>query len=118
MSRLMLACLVLAALTISERPAHAQGDDSVLNGTIIGAAVGAGLGVAFTHAVRDSDLTFSQYSRSALIFGAMGAGAGLGWMSLTPKKGTACLTLATIASCSTDCSYCCSSPSFFIISSR
>jgi hypothetical protein len=78
MSRFLLACVVVAALTISERPAHAQGDDSVLNGTTIGAAIGAGLGVAFTHAVRDSDLSFSQYSRSALIFGAMGAGAGLG----------------------------------------
>ena len=73
-----LACLALAACLLGERPANAQTRDSLVNGTVIGAAVGAGLGVAFTHAVRDSDLTFSQYMRGALIFGAIGAGAGLG----------------------------------------
>jgi hypothetical protein len=40
--------------------------------------VGAGVGVAFTHAVRDSDLEFEQYAYGALIFGAIGAGVGLG----------------------------------------
>ena len=74
----VLFCLVMAALLLSEGQARAQGDDSVANGAIIGAAVGAGVGVAFTHAVRDSDLTFSQYARGALIFGAIGAGAGIG----------------------------------------
>jgi hypothetical protein len=49
-----------------------------MNGTLIGAAVGAGIGVAFTHAVRDSDLTSNQYAYGALVFGASGAGAGLG----------------------------------------
>jgi hypothetical protein len=49
-----------------------------VNGAVIGTAVGAGIGVAFTHAVRDSDLDFSQYARPALIFGAIGAGVGLG----------------------------------------
>ncbi len=73
-----LACLGLAACLMCARPANAQARDSLANGTVIGAAVGAGLGVAFTHAVRDSDLTFSQYMRGALIFGAIGAGAGLG----------------------------------------
>lgn len=73
-----LACLGLAACLLCVRPANAQTRDSLVNGTVIGAAVGAGLGVAFTHAVRDSDLTFSQYMRGALIFGAIGAGAGLG----------------------------------------
>jgi hypothetical protein len=73
-----LACLALAACLMCVRPANAQTRDSLANGTVIGAAVGAGLGVAFTHAVRDSDLTFSQYMRGALIFGAIGAGAGLG----------------------------------------
>ena len=57
---------------------HAQPRDGLLNGALIGAAVGAGAGVAFTHAVRDSDLVFSQYARGALIFGALGAGLGLG----------------------------------------
>jgi hypothetical protein len=56
----------------------AQGRDALLNGAVIGAAVGAGAGVAFTHAVRDSDLVFSQYARGALVFGALGAGIGLG----------------------------------------
>lgn len=71
------ACIVLALL-LSGGQAYAQGRDGLLNGAVIGAAVGAGAGVAFTHAVRDSDLTFGQYMRGALIFGAIGAGAGIG----------------------------------------
>jgi hypothetical protein len=71
------ACIVLTFL-VGGGQAYAQGRDSLLNGAVIGAAVGAGAGVAFTHAVRDSDLTFSQYMRGALIFGAIGAGAGIG----------------------------------------
>ena len=74
----VLVCGALAALAFGERPAHAQGRDALLNGAVIGGAVGAGVGVAFTHAVRDSDLVFSQYARGALIFGAIGAGVGLG----------------------------------------
>ena len=58
--------------------ATAQSRDSLINGTVAGAAVGAGLGIAFTYAVRDSDLTAGQYARSAVIFGALGAGAGAG----------------------------------------
>ena len=73
-----LACVVMAALALGERQAYAQGRDALLNGAVIGAAVGAGAGIGFTHAVRDSDLTVSQYARGALIFGAIGAGAGLG----------------------------------------
>ena len=74
----VLAC-VLALTTLDARSAAAQGrDDSVANGVCIGAAVGAGVGVAFTYATRDSDLVFSQYARGALVFGAIGAGAGLG----------------------------------------
>ena len=68
----------LAVLAIGERPAAAQTRDGLLNGTLIGAAIGAGAGVAFTHAVRDSDLVFSQYLRGALIGGAFGAGLGVG----------------------------------------
>jgi hypothetical protein len=78
----IVACIVFAALTLGGRPAHAQARDSLLNGTVIGAAVGAGLGVALTHAVRDSDLVFSQYARGALVFGAMGAGVGIGMDAL------------------------------------
>ena len=76
--RLTLAGVVLAAAMLSGDQAHAQPRDGLLNGALIGAAIGAGAGVAFTHAVRDSDLVFSQYARGALIFGAMGAGLGLG----------------------------------------
>lgn len=72
------AAAVLVLLALCVHPAHAQGRDGLLNGTAAGAAVGAGLGVAFTHAVRDSDLVFSQYAYGALVFGAIGAGVGLG----------------------------------------
>jgi hypothetical protein len=75
---LPLVCAVLIFGTTGVRPAHAQGRDSLLNGAVIGAAIGAAAGAAFTHAVRDSDLVFSQYARGALIFGAIGAGVGLG----------------------------------------
>ena len=73
---IMLVTIGLGAAAAS--PAHAQTRDPLWNGTIVGAAVGAAAGVAFTHAVRDSDLTFGQYARGALIFGAIGAGAGAG----------------------------------------
>jgi hypothetical protein len=74
----VLSCLVLVRLALGEGQAHAQGRDGLLNGALIGAVVGAGAGVVFTHAVRDSDLVFSQYARGAVIFGAVGAGVGLG----------------------------------------
>ena len=80
-SRLRTCLVIAAAIVLSAfhtRPAYAQGHDSLLNGTIIGAAVGAPVGVGFTHAVRDSDLTAGQYASAALVFGAIGAGAGLG----------------------------------------
>ena len=76
--RAVVALLVCAALALAASEARAQGRDSVLNGALIGAAAGAGAGVAFTHAVRDSDLVFSQYAYGALVFGAIGAGIGLG----------------------------------------
>jgi drug/metabolite transporter (DMT)-like permease len=82
----MLLCVVVSMVALGERPAHAQGRDSLWNGAVIGAAVGAGAGIAFTHAVRDSDLTFSQYARGALIFGAMGAGIGLGIDALLDRS--------------------------------
>jgi len=65
-------------LAFSAEPVAAQDRDGLLNGAVIGGAVGAGVGIAFTHAVRDSDLTAGQYARSAIIFGALGAGAGMG----------------------------------------
>ena len=54
------------------------GRDSLLNGTVIGFAVGAALGIAFVYATRDSELDAGQYAYSALIFGGIGAGVGLG----------------------------------------
>jgi hypothetical protein len=74
----LLAVLLVASLIVSERPAAAQGRDSLLNGAVIGAAAGAGFGVFFAHAVRDSDLTVGQYAYGAVVFGAIGAGIGLG----------------------------------------
>ena len=74
---LVLACMVFTALALGERPAHAQGRDSLLNGTLIGAAVGAGTGVAFTHVVRDTEGA-GQYVYGAFVFGGLGAGIGLG----------------------------------------
>jgi hypothetical protein len=84
----VLACVVVGTLALGEREAHAQGRDSLLNGTVIGAAVGAGAGVAFTHAVRDSDLGFDQYAYGALVFGAIGAGVGLGVDALFNRAST------------------------------
>lgn len=86
LSGFVLACVLFILLGLGESEAHGQGRDSLLNGTIIGAAVGAGAGVLFTHAVRDSDLTFGQYARGGLIFGAIGAGAGLGVDALLNRR--------------------------------
>ena len=76
--RFVVASLVFTTLAVADRPVAAQGHDSLVNGALIGGAVGAGAGVAFAHAVRDSDLTLGQYAYGALIFGAIGAGIGLG----------------------------------------
>jgi hypothetical protein len=75
---LVLICATFAMLAFSAEPVAAQDPDGLLNGAVVGGAVGAGVGIAFTHAVRDSDLTAGQYARSAIIFGALGAGAGMG----------------------------------------
>lgn len=72
------AVAVLVSAVLSPGRALAQNRDSLLNGALIGGAIGAGIGVGFTHAVRDSDLTFGQYAYGGLVFGAIGAGAGLG----------------------------------------
>ena len=79
-------CLIFATIAFSEVHALAQTRDSLLNGIVIGAAVGAGVGVAFTHSVRDSDLTLGQYAYGALVFGAIGAGAGLGLDALLERR--------------------------------
>lgn len=84
--RFVRALLIVAAVALGARPAHAQGRDSLWNGTLIGAAVGAGVGVALTHAVRDSELSFEQYAYGALAFGAIGAGAGLGVDALLSRS--------------------------------
>ena len=85
-SSVVLTTVVLLIGTLGASPARAQGHDRLTNGVLIGAAVGAGAGVAFTHAVRDSDLDFGQYARGALIFGAIGAGAGLGVDALLARS--------------------------------
>lgn len=69
--------LVIAAVAWGGEEADAQGRDGLLNGAMIGAAVGAGTGVVVTHSLRDSELRFGQYVRGALVFAAVGAGAGL-----------------------------------------
>jgi hypothetical protein len=76
--RLAVVLLILGSFALGQRHASAQAHDPLLNGAVIGAATGAGAGIAFTHAVRDSDLTFGQYAYGALIFGAIGAGIGVG----------------------------------------
>ena len=76
--RVVLACAVFAALALGGRQVHAQGRDPLLNGTLIGAAVGAGAGVILTHVSIDTELGFVEYSYGALLFGAIGAGVGLG----------------------------------------
>jgi hypothetical protein len=86
MRTITVTCFVFVALALGARPVHAQARDGLVNGAAVGAAIGAGIGVAFTHAVRDSDLSFGQYSRSALIFGAMGAGIGLGVDALLHRR--------------------------------
>ena len=72
------AVALLSTVLLSQGRASAQDRDSLLNGALIGGAIGAGIGIAFTHAVRDSDLTAGQYAYGGLVFGAIGAGAGLG----------------------------------------
>ena len=62
------------------------GRDSLLNGTVIGLAAGAALGIAYVHAVRDSDLHAGDYAYSALIFGGLGAAAGLGIDALLDRN--------------------------------
>lgn len=81
----VITLVALLTLLLIPFSATAQSRDSLLNGTVAGAAVGAGLGIAFTYAVRDSDLTAAQYARSAVIFGALGAGAGAGLDALLSR---------------------------------
>jgi hypothetical protein len=52
--------------------------DSLLNGAVTGLAAGAAFGIVYVHVVRDSDLDAGDYASSALIFGGLGAAAGLG----------------------------------------
>jgi hypothetical protein len=76
--RVVLTFVVFAALALGERQAHAQGRDSLLNGTLIGAAVGAGTGIIVTRFTIDTESSFAQYSYGALLCGGVGAGIGLG----------------------------------------
>ena len=79
---------ILVTFLMAEGPASAQSRDSLVNGAVIGAAIGAGAGVAFTHAVRDSDLTAAQYAYGAVVMGAIGAGIGLGIDALIHRSAT------------------------------
>ena len=69
---LIIGSLICAVLACAQ-PARAQVRDNVWNCALIGGAIGAGAGVALTHATRDSDLTAGQYA-----YGALGAGVGMG----------------------------------------
>ena len=73
------------------------GRDSLLNGTVVGFAVGAALGIAYVYAVRDSDLDAGQYAYSALIFGGIGAGVGLGIDALFDRSSGAVARLPSVA---------------------
>ena len=73
----LLALVMVGSLLAITPPAHAQGRDNLLNGAVIGGVIGAGAGIAFTHAVRDSDLSAGQYAYGALVIGGIGAGIGL-----------------------------------------
>ena len=64
--------------TQAPRPRPKPKRDSLVNGAVIGTAVGAVLGIAMVHATRDSELTAAQYLGGALIFGGIGAGVGAG----------------------------------------
>ena len=92
--RVAVIVAMVMALAGSSREAAAQGRDTLANGAIVGGVAGAAAGVAFTYAVRDSDLVFSQYARSALIFGAIGAGIGLGVDALLQRNITVAPTAA------------------------
>ena len=65
---------------------RSSGRDSLLNGTVTGFAVGAAFGIAFVYAIRDSDLSAGQFAYSALVFGGIGAGVGLGIDALLDRN--------------------------------
>jgi hypothetical protein len=81
----VLVCVIVATLATVPCEAQAQGRDRLVDGAAIGAAVGAATGIAFTHAVRDSDLGLSQYAYGAVVFGALGAGVGVGLDALLDR---------------------------------
>jgi hypothetical protein len=53
---------------------------------VTGFAVGAAFGIAFVYAIRDSDLSAGQFAYSALVFGGIGAGVGLGIDALLDRN--------------------------------
>jgi hypothetical protein len=67
-----------SSLGVAQASGSRSGRDSLLNGTVIGAAIGAVAGMALVYATSDSELGFEQYSYGALVFGGIGAGVGLG----------------------------------------
>ena len=68
----------IPSLTTSQTtPSSPTGRDSLLNGTMIGLAAGAGLGMAVTYRYTDAH-DRQDYLASALYFGSFGAALGLG----------------------------------------
>ena len=58
-TRLIVGFILCSAVTA--RPAQAQARDSIWNGALVGGAIGAGSGLLFTHAVRDSDRRYRNH---------------------------------------------------------
>ena len=65
------------------------GRDSILDGTAIGFAAGAGFGIVYVSVVRDLVLDVGDYTSSALIFGGLGAAVGLGIDALCDRHSSA-----------------------------
>jgi len=70
---------------IAQTSGQRSSRDSLLNGTVIGAAIGAVAGMALVYWTSDSEGA-DQYVYGALVFGGIGAGAGLGLDALLNRS--------------------------------
>ena len=70
---------------IAQTSAPRSSRDSLLNGTVIGAAIGAAIGMGLVYVTSDSEGA-DQYVYGALLFGGIGAGAGLGVDALLNRR--------------------------------
>ena len=75
-----------SSVRVTQTSGARSGRDSLVNGTLIGAAVGAAIGMGLVYATRDSELGVEQYSYAALVFGGIGAGVGLGLDALLNRS--------------------------------